>query len=127
MLRHAFCLLACTALAGSTIHAAKAELNDPGLTSVALAGGARTTKLVGSEIYARSDDVGEISDLIVDLQSGRVRAVIVSINGLWGNRLVAVAPSAIKVGVENRLTIDVTAEQLKALPAFEYDEKSAQE
>lgn len=82
---------------------------------------ARASKLIGAKVYRGADSVGEIKDVLVDLDHATVPAVILSISGLLGmnEKLVAVPPAMIKVGKEAHFTVDFTEDQLKAAPAFD--------
>ena len=99
-------------------------LDQPSLSSGALAAGARSSQLKGEEVYARDADLGTIDDVIVDLQGARVLAVIVSVNGLFGGKLVAVPADAVKVGADDHLTIDLPIAAFNSAPSFTYADKS---
>lgn len=82
---------------------------------------ARASKVIGSKVYRGDTTVGEIKDVLLDLNHATVPAVIISTGGLLGmnEKQVAVPAAAIKVGKEARFTIDLTEDQLKAAPAFD--------
>lgn len=90
--------------------------------NAALAGSARATKLVGSRVYKGDTPIGEIEDVLVDLDRATVAAVILSVGGFLGlgNKLVAVPVNQIAVGKEARFTTGLTKEQLASAPAFDF-------
>jgi len=82
---------------------------------------ARASKVIGSKVYHGGKQVGEIKDVLVDLEHATVSAIIISMSSLLGmnEKQVAVPAAMIKVGKEATFTIDVTEDQLKAAPAFD--------
>ena len=82
---------------------------------------ARASKIIGSKLYRGDTVVGDIKDVLLDLNHALVSAVIISTSGLLGinEKQIAVPAAAIKVGKEARFTTDLTEEQLKAAPAFD--------
>ena len=82
---------------------------------------ARASKVIGSKLYRGDTVVGDIKDVLLDLNHALVSAVIISTSGLLGinEKQIAVPAAAIKVGKEARFTTDLTEEQLKAAPAFD--------
>jgi sporulation protein YlmC with PRC-barrel domain len=82
---------------------------------------ARASKVIGAKVYRGDNAVGEIKDVLLDLNHATIPAVILSIGGLLGinEKQVAVPPAMIKVGKEARFTIDLTEDQLKAAPPFD--------
>lgn len=93
-----------------------------GIDNAALAGSARASKLIGSKVYKGDTSIGQIEDVLVDLDRATVTAVILSVGGFlgMGDKLVAVPVNQIKVGSEARFTTDLTKEQLASAPAFDY-------
>ena len=93
-----------------------------GIDNAALAGSARAGKLIGSKVYRGDTYVGQIEDLLVDLDRANVPAVILSVGGFLGvgDKLVAVPVNQIKVGTEARFTTDLTKEQLAGAPGFDF-------
>lgn len=70
------------------------------------------------------EKLGKVTDLAVDLSSGRVIEVIVATGGVAGigARHVAVPPAAFSLDRSARhLSLDATAERLKAAPEFQLD------
>ena len=73
-----------------------------GIDEAALAGSSRASRLIDSKVYKGDTSIGEIEDVLVDLDHGTSTAFILSLGGLLGigKRLVAVPVSQIKVGSE---------------------------
>jgi sporulation protein YlmC with PRC-barrel domain len=93
-----------------------------GIDDVALARSARASKLIGSKVYEGDTSIGQIEDVLVDLDRATVMAVILSVGGFLGigDKLVAVPVNQIKVGREAKFTTDMTKEQLANAPAFDF-------
>jgi sporulation protein YlmC with PRC-barrel domain len=102
----------------------KAQATTPieGIDDAALAGSARASKLIGSTVYTGDTSIGQIEDVLVDLDHATVAAVILSVGGFLGlgDKLVAVPVNQIKVGREAKFTTDLTKEQLASAPAFDF-------
>ena len=66
--------------------------------------------------------IGQIEDVLVDLDHSSLIAVILSVGGFLGvgDKLVAVPVNQIKVGTEAKFTTDLTREQVTAAPAFDF-------
>ena len=94
----------------------------PGIDDAAVAGSARTSKLIGSKIYTGDTPIGQIEDVLVTLDHATVTAVILSVGGFLGvgDKLVAVPVKQIRVGHEARFITDLTKEQLANAPAFDF-------
>jgi sporulation protein YlmC with PRC-barrel domain len=119
-------------LAVTTAHAqqsqsdssAKTQAMTPmsGIDDVALAGSARASKLIGSKVYKGDTSIGQIEDVLVDLDHATVTAVILSVGGFLGlgDKLVAVPVNQITVGREAKFTTDLTKEQLANAPTFDF-------
>jgi len=92
----------------------------PGMDDAALAQSARATKLIGSKVYKGDTSIGQIEDVLVELDHGTVPGVILSVGGFLGvgEKLVAVPLNQIKIGREARFVTDLTKEQLANAPAF---------
>lgn len=92
----------------------------PGMDGAVLAQSARATKLIGSKVYKGDTSIGQIEDVLVQLDRAAVPAVILSVGGFLGvgDKLVAVPVNQIKVGSEARFVTDLTKEQLTNAPAF---------
>ena len=91
-----------------------------GIDDGAVARSARASKLIGSKVYQGDTSIGQIEDVLVDLDHAAVTTVILSVGGFLGlgDKLVAVPVSQIKVGSEAKFTTDLTKEQLTSAPAF---------
>ena len=92
----------------------------PGIDQASMARSARASKLVGSKVYKGDASIGQIEDVLVDLERATVPAVILSVGGFLGlgHKLVAVPANQIKVGSEAKFTTDLTKDQLASAPAF---------
>lgn len=104
----------------------KAQATTPiaGIDHAAMVGSARASKLIGSKVYKGDTSIGQIEDVLVDLDHATVTAVILSVGGFlgMGDKLVAVPVNQIKVGSEAKFTTDLTKEQLASAPAFDFSE-----
>jgi uncharacterized protein YrrD len=80
------------------------------------------TALAGSKVYEGDTSIGQIEDVLVDLDRATVSAVILSVGGFLGigDKLVAVSVNQIKIGSEAKFTTDLTKEQLANAPAFDF-------
>lgn len=110
------------AQAQQTQSTAQATTPIAGLDYTALAGSARASKLIGSKVYQGDTSIGQIEDILVDLDHSTLTAVVLSVGGFLGvgDKLVAVPVSRIKVGSEAKFTTDLTKEQLTSAPAFDF-------
>jgi sporulation protein YlmC with PRC-barrel domain len=102
----------------------KAQATTPiaGIDDAVLARSARASKLIGSKVYTGDTSIGQIEDVLVDLDHATVAAVILSVGGFLGlgDKLVAVPVNQIKVGREAKFTTDLTKDQLASAPAFDF-------
>ena len=87
-----------------------------------MAKSARASKLIGNKVYKGDTSIGQIEDVLVELDNATVPAVILSVGGFLGvdNKLVAVPVSQIKIDSEARFTTDLTKDQLTNAPAFDF-------
>jgi sporulation protein YlmC with PRC-barrel domain len=79
----------------------------------------RASKMIGSRVYdLQNRNIGKVNDLIVNRQ-GNIDSVIVDVGSFlgMGGKNVAVKPSDFKTD-NNRLTLDVTKEQLQQKADF---------
>lgn len=92
-----------------------------GIDETALTGSARATKVIGAKVYAGDTTVGQIEDVLVDLDRRTVTALVLSVGGFLGvgEKLVAVPVDQVKVGKEARFTTDLSRDQLSRAPAFD--------
>jgi sporulation protein YlmC with PRC-barrel domain len=90
-------------------------------------GQVRASKLIGKSVWSPDGrDIGDVADLILD-KEGRIERVVVSVGGFLGvgDKQVAVPIGEVRWGAEERLTLDMTRDQLAAHPRFLYDETDA--
>ncbi len=94
-----------------------------GIDNAALARSARASKLIGSTVYQGDITVGQIEDVLVDLDHSTLVAVVLSVGGFLGigEKRVAVPVSQIKVGSEARFTTDLTKEQITRAPPLDFN------
>jgi sporulation protein YlmC with PRC-barrel domain len=99
---------------------ARATTPIPGIEGAAVAQSARASKLIGSKVYKGDTSIGQIEDILIQIDRGTVPAVILSVGGFLGigDKLVAVPVTQIKIGSEARFVTDLTKEQLTKAPAF---------
>jgi hypothetical protein len=76
---------------------------------------ARASKLIGSKVYKDDTSIGQIEDVLVDLDHATVTAMILSVGGFLG-----IGVNQIKVGSEAKFTTDLTKDQLSNAPAFDF-------
>lgn len=93
-----------------------------GIDNAALTRSARASKLIGSKVFQGDASIGQIEDVLVDLEHAGVTAVILSVGGFLGigDKLVAVPVAQIKIGSEARFTTALTKEQLANAPVFDF-------
>jgi sporulation protein YlmC with PRC-barrel domain len=98
-----------------------------GIDLAAMAKSARATKLIGNKVYKGDTSIGQIEDVLVDLDGATVSAVILSVGGFLGvgDKLVAVPVTQIKIGSEARFTTDLTKDQLTSAAAFDFSKLPA--
>lgn len=84
-------------------------------------------QLLGTDVKnAENEKVGEVQAVQLD-SAGKVRNLIVGVGGFMGlgERAVAVEPSALSVADNgDTLRTTLTKDQLKAMPEYEYSDKS---
>lgn len=115
-------------IAHSQTPAADAKIAAPiaGIDDAAVARSARASKLIGSKVYKGDTSIGQIEDVLVDVDHSGVTALVLSVGGFLGlgDKLVAVPTNQIKVGTEARFTTELTKEQLTNAPAFVFGTKN---
>ena len=88
-----------------------------------LNGAAKASEIIGMTVKNHQNEkLGKVEDLAVDVESGRVVQVILSIGGFvgLGDTLTAVPPGALHHDVANKvLHLDADKEKLKNAPKFE--------
>ncbi len=81
--------------------------------------------LLGNDVYnPAGEDLGDIKEFMLDMQSGRVAYAVLSYGGFlgMGEKLFAVPFEALTLDTANhRFTLDVTQDQLKDAPGFDKD------
>jgi len=135
-------IAAATLLMISTASFAQTTANTPSQAAapVAAAGDWSASKMSGVNVYNEANDkIGEISDVIVNSQ-GQVRGVVVEVGGFlgMGTHYVLIAMNSLKFANEagkttagqtsktkrewfpDRAVLNLTKDQLKALPEFKY-------
>jgi sporulation protein YlmC with PRC-barrel domain len=82
----------------------------------------RGSKLLGMKVHDRQGaSLGDIKDVIVDTNTGRVHYAVLSFGGVLGvgDKLFAIPLSRLRSDAKGRLTLDVDKEQLKSAPGFD--------
>jgi sporulation protein YlmC with PRC-barrel domain len=82
----------------------------------------RAEKFIGSTVYdVQNRDIGKVKDLLFD-KSGRVDTAVLDVGAFlgMGGKYVAIPLKDIKMD-NNRLTLDMTKEQLKSAHAFKFN------
>ena len=81
------------------------------------------SKIIGMEVKNyQNEKLGKVDDLGIDLQSGRIVQVVLSIGGFLGigDTLIAVPPGALHYDAASKVVhLDADKEKLKAAPRFE--------
>jgi sporulation protein YlmC with PRC-barrel domain len=85
----------------------------------------RASNVIGADVHNKADeDIGDISDLVVDTNTGRITYAVLSYGGFlgMGDKLFAVPVGALATKADdNKFVIDVTKERLKNAPGFDKD------
>src|SRR5437868_13505329 len=81
---------------------AQATMPIAGIDNASLADSARASKLIGSKVYHGDSAIGQIEDVLVDLDKANVKAVVLSVGGVLGvgDKRVAVPVNDIRIGKE---------------------------
>jgi len=81
--------------------------------------------LIGNDVYnLQEEDLGDIEEIMLDMQSGEVCYAVLSFGGFLGlgDKLFAVPWKSLKLDTENkRFTLDVNKEKLETAPGFDKD------
>lgn len=81
--------------------------------------------LMGNDVYnSDGEDLGDIKELMIDMQSGEVAYAVLSFGGLlgMGDKLFAVPWAALKLDTVNkRFTLNVPKDRLKDATGFDKD------
>jgi sporulation protein YlmC with PRC-barrel domain len=82
----------------------------------------RVSKLIGTDVHSPGGQkLGDIKDVIVDTNSGRLHYAILSAGGVLGvgDKLFAIPISQLRPDGKRKLVLDIDKERLKSAPAFE--------
>ena len=83
----------------------------------------KASKVIGMEVKnTQNEKLGKVDDLAIDLASGRIVQVVLSIGGFLGvgDTMVAVPPGALHYDAADKVIhLDADKEKLKAAPRFE--------
>ena len=85
----------------------------------------RASKMIGSAVYdVQNRKIGKVRDLVLD-RGGQIAVVVVDVGSFlgMGGKNVAVKPSDLKTD-NNRLTLDVTKEQLQQMANYRLEDRS---
>ncbi len=81
--------------------------------------------LMGEDVYNRQEeDLGDIKEIMIDMQSGQIAYAVLSFGGIlgMGDKLFAVPWQALQLDTVNkRFILDVTKERLESAPGFDKD------
>lgn len=78
--------------------------------------------IIGSTVEnPAKQNIGEVEDVIIDFQTGRILFLAVSAGGFLGvgDKLVAVPPGQFHMGTNGKLVLNTTEERLKNAPQFD--------
>ena len=82
--------------------------------------------LLGNDVYnLQGEDLGDIKEIMLDMNTGEVSYAVLSFGGFLGlgDKLFAVPWSALKLDTVNkRFTLDVDKEKLESAPGFDNDD-----
>jgi hypothetical protein len=92
-------------------------------SSERLSGAAKASDVIGMTVSNYQEEkLGKVSDLALDVESGRIVQVIISTGGFlgMGNTLTAVPPGALHQDAALKaLQLDISPEKFKAAPNFD--------
>lgn len=81
--------------------------------------------LLGNDVYnSKEEDLGDIKEIMLDMESGRVAYAVLSFGGVLtlGEKLFAVPWDALKLDTKNkRFILDVDKQRLEMAPGFDPD------
>jgi sporulation protein YlmC with PRC-barrel domain len=81
--------------------------------------------LMGEDVYNRQeDDLGDIKEIMIDMQSGQIAYAVLSFGGIlgMGDKLFAVPWQALQLDTVNkRFILDCTKQKLENAPGFDKD------
>jgi sporulation protein YlmC with PRC-barrel domain len=83
----------------------------------------RATNVIGADVHNKAnEDIGKISDLVVDTHSGRISYAVLSYGGFlgMGDKLFAVPMNNLATKADDdKFVMDVTKDRLKGAPGFD--------
>lgn len=81
--------------------------------------------LIGNDVYNhKSEDIGDIKEIMLDVRTGKVRYAVLSFGGFlgMGKKLFAVPWTALTLDTMNkRFVLNVEKEKLSSAPGFDKD------
>ena len=84
------------------------------------------TSLIGDDVKnTKGENLGDIKDIMIDLDSGRIEYAVLSFGGFlgMGDKLFAVPFEALRVDTADEcMILNVDKEKLKSAPGFDKDE-----
>ncbi|SFE64295.1 PRC-barrel domain-containing protein [Nitrosomonas sp. Nm166] len=82
--------------------------------------------LLGNDVYnLQGEDLGDIKEIMLDMNTGEVSYAVLSFGGFLGmaDKLFAVPWNSLKLDTVNkRFTLDVAKEKLESAPGFDKDD-----
>lgn len=85
----------------------------------------KASSIIGTNLFShKSESLGDIKEIVIDPNSGRVAFVVVSFGGFLslGEKLFAIPFSAIEYNPDkNEYALDVSPDRLKEAPGFDPD------
>lgn len=83
----------------------------------------QASKVIGVDLFdSKNHKVGEVKDLAINLNNGRIGYVVASVGELTDKKLVAMPPEALRVFRNNdEVKLDVTQQLVRQLPALPED------
>jgi sporulation protein YlmC with PRC-barrel domain len=94
----------------------------PDIDKTTLAASVRVSELMGSMVYNGGMPIGQIEDVLIQLDHASITVLVLSVGEFLGvgNKLVAVSADEIKISSEAKFTTVLTPEQLTNAPAFDF-------
>jgi sporulation protein YlmC with PRC-barrel domain len=81
----------------------------------------KATSLTGMAVRnMQNEKLGDIKDIVLDLSSGKISYVVLSVGGFLGigDKLIAVPPSAFNASADDTLVLDADKAKIQAAPGF---------
>lgn len=83
----------------------------------------KASKIIGTSVHNRQDEkLGDVNNILVDLSSGRIVAIVISSGGFLGvnDELSAIPPTALRFSPDqDKLQLDASKEKLAHAPRFQ--------